>query len=81
MAKSKGIARTSAEAKRRGAKIIPKLSLKTMVKADKEAGVVFSKASAQPGDIAWMGPCVGGRRIVCYFDENMDPSDCRSQSC
>jgi hypothetical protein len=44
-------------------------------------GVHISPKHAAPGDVAWVGPCEGKTRIVCYYDENMDPSDCRNQPC
>ena len=44
-------------------------------------GVHISPKHAAPGDVAWIGPCENGTRIVCYFDENMDPSDCHNQPC
>jgi hypothetical protein len=44
-------------------------------------GVQLSQQHAAPGDIAWIGPCNNGTRIVCYYDDNMDPKDCRNQPC
>jgi hypothetical protein len=59
-----------------------KLGHKSVAKPSSFAnGVNISQKHAAPGDVAWIGPCEGGNRIVCYFDENMDPSDCRNQSC
>ena len=47
-----------------------------------KAGTHLSPSNAKPGDVAWVGPCEeGGTRIVCYYDQNMDPSDCRNQPC
>jgi hypothetical protein len=31
--------------------------------------------------VAWIGPCIDGRRRICYYDENLLPSDCHSESC
>jgi len=44
-------------------------------------GAHLSPKHAAPGDVAWIGPCDGNTRVVCYYDENMDPSDCRNQPC
>lgn len=44
-------------------------------------GLSLSHQHAAPGDIAWVGPCEGNTRIVCYYDENMDPSRCTNQPC
>lgn len=48
----------------------------------KQAGTHFSAKTASEGDVAWVGPCEeGGTRVVCYYDKNLDPSDCRNQPC
>jgi hypothetical protein len=44
-------------------------------------GVHISPKHAAPGDVAWVGDCEGKTRRVCYFDVNMDPSDCRNVPC
>lgn len=49
--------------------------------AARAMGAHLSPANAKPGDIAYIGPCENGTRIVCYYDANMLPSDCRSQPC
>ena len=75
------IARTVGEAKRRGHRKISNVRLSTMAASARSQGVHLSTSGAQPGDIAWAGPCVNGNRIVCYYDQNMNPSDCRNQPC
>lgn len=48
----------------------------------RKLGVEVSPANAKPGDIAWIGPCEAtGTRVVCYYDANLDPTDCRNQRC
>lgn len=81
MKKFKGVARTAGEATRRGHSQARNLSLADISAAEKRKGTHFSRTDAKPGDIAWMGPCDDGSRIVCYYDDNMDPSDCRNQPC
>jgi hypothetical protein len=81
MARHKGIPRTFAEAKDRGHKKMRNVSLKAMKSAEKSAGVMLSAVGANPGDVAWVGPCIDGRRRVCYYDANMQPSDCHSEPC
>jgi hypothetical protein len=79
--KFRGVARTVGEAKRRGHKKISNAKLTAMTASEKKNRMHFSRRDAKPGDIAWAGPCVNGNRIVCYYDPNMDPSDCRNQPC
>jgi hypothetical protein len=68
------VPRVSSASKKMGHPKIPKP--KSFAK-----GVHISQKHAAPGDVAWVGPCEGQTRIVCYYDENMDPSDCRNQPC
>lgn len=45
-------------------------------------GTHLSVEKAKPGDLAWIGPCEpDGTRRVCYFDDHLQPSDCRTQKC
>lgn len=45
-------------------------------------GTHLSPEKAKPGDVAWIGPWEPNcTRRVCYFDEHMQPSDCRTQKC
>jgi hypothetical protein len=41
----------------------------------------LSSEGAKPGDIASIGPCENGNRIVCYFDEDMEPTHCVNMPC
>ena len=50
-------------------------------RATKAAGVTLTSKFARPGDVAWIGPCEDGVKIVCYYDVNMDPKDCHSVKC
>ena len=75
-AKHKPVPRHTSEADRLGHAKIKNLQSALMAQ-----GVHLSTNNAKPGDVAWVGPCVNGNRIVCYYDQNMDPSDCRNQSC
>jgi hypothetical protein len=41
----------------------------------------LSPEGAKPGDIASIGPCEKGNRIICYFDEDMEPTNCVNVPC
>ncbi len=41
---------------------------------ENERSSLIDSRNAKPQDMAWHGPCVGGKRIVVYYDENMAPS-------
>jgi hypothetical protein len=68
------IPRVSAASKKMGHRKVAKP--KSLV-----AGVHLAAQHAAPGDVAWIGDCKNGVRLVCYYDDNMDPSDCRNQPC
>jgi hypothetical protein len=53
----------------------------TLKEADEKMWGAISATKAIPGDIAWVGPCEHGVRIVCYYDEDMKPTDCRMAPC
>jgi hypothetical protein len=73
------IPRTAKEASDAGHKKISKTAKSALVHAK---GAHISSNNAQPGDVAWVGPCEStGTRVVCYYDKNLDPSDCRNQPC
>jgi hypothetical protein len=73
------IPRTAKEATKIGHKKIGKRARVALLHAH---GANISSSNAQPGDIAWVGPCEStGTRVVCYYDANMNPSDCRNQPC
>jgi hypothetical protein len=75
----RNIPRTATEAAARGHR---KLSKKRAQGIIHEKGAHLSPKEAKPGDIAWMGPCEStGTRVICYYDQNMDPSDCRNVPC
>jgi hypothetical protein len=57
---------------------------------DRNSGIQLSKdareallehivptSKSKTGELAWTGPEVGGTRLVCYFDANGAPTDCR----
>jgi hypothetical protein len=81
MKRPKRVARTASEADERGHEPLQQFSLKKLSAAKRNKGAHLSSDNAKPGDIAWVGPCENGSRIVCYYDENMNPSDCRNQPC
>ena len=79
MKKVHRIPRTAKEAARQGHK---KLSKKATAALNHAKGAHIASNNAQPGDVAWIGPCEStGTRIVCYYDENMDPKRCTNQPC
>lgn len=47
----------------------------------RQMGTHFSPEGKQPGDIAWTGPCENGSQMVCRFDQDMQPSDCKPEPC
>ena len=75
------VARTAVEADDRGHEKTLNFRLDNLNIDKRNRGLMISAASARPGDIAWAGPCINGMRIVCYYDVNMDPSDCRNVPC
>ncbi len=77
------IPRTASEATKRGHAKTENFSLgKAMADLSNKMGTHFAAANAKPGDIAWVGPCeASGTRVVCYYDEAMQPTDCRNQPC
>lgn len=75
-AKDKSVPRTVAEADERGHAKIAMPSKAKMAK-----GHSLSITNAQPGDVAYVGPCENGQKTVCYYDARMLPSDCRQQDC
>jgi hypothetical protein len=77
----RGVARTAAEADERGHERARNFSINDLTAAEKKHWTQLSPKHAKPGDVAWTGPCIDGIRIVCYYDANMDPSDCRNHSC
>jgi len=81
MAEHKVTPRTANEADQLGHSKASNFNLVSLGHEEKQKGVHMSAQGAKPGDVAWMGPCVAGIRIVCYYDQNMDPSDCRNQPC
>jgi hypothetical protein len=75
----RAIPRTSAEAKKRKFK---KTARPDAADPRFKGSISFSKAQARPGDVAFIGPCEPtGTRVICFYDENMDPSDCRNVPC
>jgi hypothetical protein len=83
MKKPVHVPRTANEATKKGHRKIPK-RLETAVARARSAhlGANISASNAKPGDVAWVGPCeASGTRVVCYYDQNMNPSDCRNQPC
>lgn len=70
------VARNVKEADKRGHASVPRPKA-----ADRAKGAHLSSSTAKPGDVAYIGPCENGTRIVCYYDQNMLPSNCRSQPC
>ncbi len=82
MARRRTIARTLREAERRKYDVAIGFSLAELSSTQRAKGTTFSKSDAEPGDIAWSGPCEeSGTHVVCYYDENMDPSICRNEPC
>ena len=83
MRKPSHIPRTASEARKRGHKKITKKAAATIVRAqNSHVGTHLSSNNANPGDVAWIGPCeASGTRIICYYDQNMDPSDCKDVPC
>ncbi len=77
MRKKAQIARTAKHADDRGHEKVAK----RVTAAQRAKGAHFAAEGAKPGDVAWVGPCQGGTRIVCYYNSDMQPSDCRNQSC
>jgi hypothetical protein len=76
IATHKTVPRTVAEADVHKHAKVPMPSAKDMA-----GGTHMSVQGAQVGDVAYVGPCEAGTRIVCYYDQNLDPSDCRNQPC
>lgn len=76
------IPRTVAQAKKQRHAKIRNLSLEKLGPERRVGGIALAAAGAKPGDIAWIGPCEPhGKRVICYYDANLDPSDCRSIPC
>lgn len=76
------IPRTVAQAKKQRHAKIRNLSFAKLAPERREGGIALSATGAKPGDIAWIGPCEpNGKRVICYYDANLDPSDCRNISC
>jgi hypothetical protein len=47
----------------------------------RQMGTLYSTAGQGPGDVAWRGPCEGGTQMVCRFDRDMLPTDCKPEPC
>lgn len=75
------VPRTVHEARALGHPLAKTFDLSEASKATKVAGVTLSQKFASPGDIAWIGPCEDGKKIVCYYDPNLDPKDCHTVPC
>jgi hypothetical protein len=77
--KPRHIPRTAAQAAAGDHRKLSKKQAKALLH---EKGAHLSPNGAKPGDIAWVGPCEStGTRVICYYDRNMDPSDCRNVPC
>ena len=74
--KKNSVPRNVKEAHAQGHRQVPRLTA-----ADRAKGAHLSPAGAKPGDVAYVGPCENGQRIVCYYDQDMLPSDCHTQAC
>jgi hypothetical protein len=82
MKRTRKICRTAREAEARGAESLENFQISGLRRSARSNAIEFSKRNAKPGDIAWIGPCEDtGTRIVCYYDANMDPSDCKNERC
>jgi hypothetical protein len=77
------IPRTAEEATARGHQKAGNFNLAhAMADLSNKMGTHFSATNAKPGDVAWSGPCeASGTRVVCYYDADMQPTDCRNVPC
>lgn len=76
------IPRTVHEANQQGYMKVEGFRISDLSRREKQRWTQVSPKFARPGDVAWVGPCEdSGTRIVCYYDDNLDPSDCRNERC
>ena len=76
------IPRTASEASQNGHPLAQAFGVDVQAAIPTARGMHFSSASAKPGDVAWVGPCeASGTRVVCYYDQAMEPTDCRNVPC
>jgi hypothetical protein len=82
MMAKKPVPRTHAAAKKAGHAPAQSFSLwSEMAEVSRRLGTHFPPQEASLGHIAWEGPCEGGTKVVCYYDEDMQPTRCFNVPC
>ena len=79
MSSEKAPPQTFGEARTRGYSLIDLVDAHSIPAAERNSVVHVRNAKA--GDVAWHGPCVGGKMIVVYYDDNLDPSNSVTVDC